>query len=243
MALMVGALSVFLHAQSDSEASAPASAGEAASSQAAGDGEITDTGITDSEITDETQLTFDDDEEATADPPTGELGGFNTWDFVRMVLVLAGVIGAIYLVFWFLKRRTRGPIQNSRVIRVIGSQGLPGNKGLHLVEIGNHVFLVGTGDDTVRLISEITDKDSLDELQLLASQQESARPKSFGEALSGFFSAGASSASVGGGVNGGSLAEEGGALSAGGGSGAVDASGAAPLDFLHKQRERLKNLR
>lgn len=231
IALILGALSAFLHAQSDSDAGAPESAGEAASP---GDA---------AEMTDETRLTFDD-EEAVADPPAGELGGFTTWDFVRMLLVLAGVIGAIYLLFWFLKRRTRGPVQNSQIIRVIGSQGLPGNKGLHLVEIGNHIFLVGTGDDTVRLISEITDKDSVDELRLLASQQESARPKSFGEALSGFFASGASSPSEGGEfAAGGALAAEDHSLSAQAESGGVHAPGAAPLDFLHRQRERLKNLR
>jgi flagellar protein FliO/FliZ len=168
--------------------------------------------------TDETQLTFADEEDAEA--PGGNIGTFGTWDYVRMVIVLAAVIGAIYLVFWLLKRGSRGRVQNSRIVRVLGSHGLPGNKGLHVVEVGNQIFLVGTGDETVRLISEITDQESIDEMRLIASEQESARPKSFGEALTGFFNSG---------NNGGPTLQ---------GSG----SNGGALDFLHKQRERVKNL-
>ncbi|MFP4483597.1 MAG: flagellar biosynthetic protein FliO [Spirochaetota bacterium] len=181
------------------------------------------------DATDETQLTFD--EEAPAGAEAENLRSFTTWDFVRMVLVLAAVIGAIYGVFWLLKRGSRGRLQNSQMIRVLGSHALPGNKGLHIVEIGTQIFLVGTGDDSVRLIAEITDQESVDEVRLAASQQEAARPKSFGEALSGFFNGGTNGA----GMNGST------ALGATGSSPGV--SNAGPLDFLHKQRERLRNLK
>lgn len=198
----MGALSVSVHAQ---DAASPDGTAPEESSETT--------------ATDETQLTFADEEGAEA--PGGNLGTFGTWDYVRMVIVLAAVIGAIYLVFWLLKRGSRGRVQNSRIVRVLGSHGLPGNKGLHVVEVGNQIFLVGTGDETVRLISEITDQESIDEMRLIASEQESARPKSFGEALTGFFNSG----------NGG------GPTLAGSGS-----NGGGALDFLHKQRERVKNL-
>jgi flagellar protein FliO/FliZ len=195
----VGALSVSVHSQEAASSPEPEPSGEAAA-------------------TDETQLTFEDEEGAEA--PGGNLGTFGTWDYVRMVIVLAAVIGAIYLVFWLLKRGSRGRMQNSRIVRVLGSHGLPGNKGLHVVEVGNQIFLVGTGDETVRLISEITDQESIDEMRLIASEQQSARPKSFGEALTGFFSPG----------NGGGPTLQG------------SGSNGGALDFLQKQRERVKNL-
>lgn len=197
----MGVLSVSVHAQDSTSGDAPAPENEP-----------------ESVATDETQLTFADEE--TAPAPGGSLGTFGTWDYVRMVIVLAAVIGAIYLVFWLLKRGARGRVQNSRIVRVLGSHGLPGNKGLHVVEVGNQIFLVGTGDETVRLIAEITDKESIDEMRLIASEQDSARPSSFGEALSGFFTSG----------NGSSPALQG------------SGSNGGAFDFLHKQRERVKNL-
>lgn len=259
----MGALSVSLHAQNDADGAAgDAAAAEGVStgeggrptdpspsaervnesagsvesgSVESGSAESGSRGSTAAETEDEAQLTFADEPAGAGAEAPQSLGGFTTWDFVRMILVLAGVIGAIYGVFWLLKRGSRGKVQNSQLIRVLGSHGLPGNKGLHLVEIGNQVFLLGTGDETVRLIAEITDKESVDEVKLLASQQESNRPKSFGEALSGVFAGG------GAGMN---------AVAAGKGLGGVNVTSgsegngesAGPLDFLHKQRERLKNL-
>ena len=213
----MGVLSVSLYAQDEGRGASDSTGAEGSTSR------------------NEAELTFEDETtEPVAEAPES-LGGFTTWDFVRMILVLAGVIGAIYGVFWLLKRGSRGRVQSSQLIRLLGSQGLPGNKGLHLVEVGNQVFLLGTGDENVGLIAEITDKESLDQITLLASQQESNRPKSFGEALSGVFAGGGMGANaVGsgkelGGVNVAAGSEN------GGGS-------ASPLDFLHKQRERLKSL-
>lgn len=235
----MGALSVSVHAQSDSgegasQAAGAASAAEATAGEVPLENESAEAGAeagvgAADQGADETQLTFD--EEPPAGVQTDNLRSFTTWDFVRMILVLAAVIGAIYGVFWLLKRGSRGRLQNSQIIRVLGSHGLPGNKGLHLVEIGTQIFLVGTGDDSVRLIAEVTDQESIDEVRLLASQQEAARPRSFGEALSGFFGAGGANGATALGSTGPSLGNSLGSATAG------------PLDFLHKQRERLKNLK
>jgi flagellar protein FliO/FliZ len=77
---------------------------------------------------------------------TGEVQGgplVSSWDFLRMVLILAAVVGVIYLIFWLLKRGFRRQLPQNDLIRLLGTRNLSGNRALHLVEMGKQVFLVG----------------------------------------------------------------------------------------------------
>jgi len=113
--------------------------------------------------------------------------GVSTWDFVRMILVLACVLGVIYLLFWLLRRGAGKRIQENGLIRVLGSRGLSGSRSLHLVEVGSSVYLVGSSDGGVELIAEITDKESLDSLRLKAAEQAPAGRRTFAQALGEIF--------------------------------------------------------
>ncbi len=104
-----------------------------------------------------------------------------------MLLILAAVVGLIYLLFWVLRRGTGRKIQENEMIRVLGSRGLSGSKALHLVEVGSSVFLVGASDGGVELISEITDKESLDALKLKAAQQGPSQRRTFQDVLADIF--------------------------------------------------------
>ena len=97
--------------------------------------------------------------------------GVSTWDFVRMLIILAAVVGAIYLLFWILRKSSGRKIAENELIRVLGSRSLPGNRSLHLVEVGTSVYLIGSSDGGVELISEITDKESLDSVRLKAAEE------------------------------------------------------------------------
>jgi len=126
--------------------------------------------------------------------------GVSTWDFVRMLIILAAVVGAIYLLFWILRRSTGRKITENDLIRVLGSRSLAGNKSLHLVEVGSSVFLVGASDGGVELISEIKDKESLDSVRLKAAEESPAGRRSFQELLSEIFRPAARPISLGDGV-------------------------------------------
>jgi len=104
----------------------------------------------------------------TALPPVASV---SPGDYVRMVLSLLAVIGAIYGVFYLMKRfGTTVPPQQSRFLNVHASQTLGKGKALHLVQVGHQVFLVGASDSQVNLISKIEDKETLDSLSLEKSE-------------------------------------------------------------------------
>jgi len=124
---------------------------------------------------------------AGAVPAPAATPGVSTWDFVRMILILACVIGVIYLLFWILRKGTGKRIQENDLIRVLGSRGLSGSRSLHLVEVGTSIYLVGSSDGGVELISEITEKESLDAVRLKAAEQLPAGRRTFQQTLSEIF--------------------------------------------------------
>ncbi len=117
----------------------------------------------------EESLIIADEPEAPASPEaSGPL--VSTWDFVRMLLILAAVVGVIYLLFYLLKRGFRRQLPQNDLIRVLGSRSLAGNRALHLVAMGRSVYLVGAAESGISLIAEIKDQETLDQIRLDTSQ-------------------------------------------------------------------------
>ena len=138
-----------------------------------------------------------------------------TWDFVKMLLVLSGVVGVIYLLFLLLKRGARARYPENQLIRLLDHQTLSSGRALHLVDVGGRVYLVGSAENGVNLISEITNQESLDTIKLELAEKEPAARKSFSSYLLDFFRAGEKK----------------------------EVSMVESLGFMQKQRERIKRLR
>ncbi|TVR90698.1 MAG: hypothetical protein EA428_07760 [Spirochaetaceae bacterium] len=194
--------------------------------------------IATSPASNETDMTFG---EAEAQPELeGEsFSAFGFWDLARMILVLGFVIGSIYVVFYLLKRSSGRRIGGGAgLLRIVDEHALAGGKSLHLIEVGRQVFLVGAGDDSVGLISEITDDETLDTIRLAVSAQATEQPRAFSDVLSSLWPnrgaasemsrQGATAQDNAGGLN---------PVSVGGGA------GVGTFDFIGRQRERLRRLR
>lgn len=116
----------------------------------------------------ESDLTFADDagDEAASPGSSEGLTSFGAGDFLRMVLVLGLVVLSIYVLFYFLKRAGGNGPRSDSALRVIGTTSLQGNRSVHLLEVGGRIFLVGSADQSVSLLSEITDSETIDALLL-----------------------------------------------------------------------------
>lgn len=134
-------------------------------------------------------------------------------DLIRVIVVLIGVIGVIYLLVYFLKKMSPVSESDEDRITVMATRHLKRDSSLHLIEVGNQVFLIGSGSSSVNIISEITDQETLDRFKLEESESPARTPASFR-----------------------SLFRKG--LSLGSGNKVTDQS----PDFLRAQRDRLKNL-
>ncbi|MBN1698332.1 MAG: flagellar biosynthetic protein FliO [Spirochaetales bacterium] len=137
------------------------------------------------------------------------------WEFVRMLLVLAGVVGVIYLFFFFLKKGMKKRLPETELIQILAAKGLQGSDMLYLVRLGNLVYLVGSGAGGISLISEISDKETLDTVRLQAAESTPVVKQSFSDILSRLFNPGKKQ----------------------------DTSMIDPIDFMKRQQERLNKLK
>jgi flagellar protein FliO/FliZ len=164
----------------------------------------------------ESLLILDTGEEAEGGD-TGEVQGgplVSSWDFLRMVLILAAVVGVIYLIFWLLKRGFRRQLPQNDLIRLLGTRNLSANRALHLVEMGKQVFLVGSAEGSISLISEIRDRETLDSIALERSQIENRASRGFTQFFQSILRSGKQQ----------------------------ESSVGATIDFMKQQRERLEKL-
>ncbi len=175
---------------------------------------------------DESSIQIQSQEETTNDiepaAPDSSLGALSFWSLLRMILVLGLVVGAIYLIFHFLKKAGGTKREDSNLIKILGTKQISANKYLYLIEVGGLLYLIGSSENGVNLVSEITQQEIADELLLQAAANPEVPKKSFSEMLSGIFKGGSS----------GNLAGN-----IGSGTSVFGSS-----DFLKKQRERLKKM-
>ena len=152
--------------------------------------------------------------EPAANAISDRIGVFTAWDFVRMILILGVVIAVIYGIFFLLKRSGNTKLPENRLIRILSSRSIATGKAVHLVEVGNQVFLVGAAESNVSLLSEIVDKETLDSVRLQGASVEASAKRSFTETFSRMF----------------------------GKAPPADERSADPVSFLQQQRQRVKQM-
>jgi len=166
-------------------------------------------------LPDEKTLTISDNAAPAATPaPAADI---TVWDFVKMIFILALVIGLILGFVWFMRRiQGQGSTADSP-IKVLHSQTLGGSRSLQVVEVANEIFLLGVSDSGVTVVKDLTGTEAADAFRLAASQR-ALKKTVFSDLLNGFL----------------------------GVKPKIRPDVAEPADnsadFLKKQRERLKNL-
>ncbi len=118
--------------------------------------------------------------------------------FVRMVVVLALVVGLIYLFFYFAKRNMGLPFAGSDTfLRRVATLPVGQNKSVQIVTLVDKAYMLGISDNAVNLLAEITDKELIHAMNLYADKHDNAnRPKNFAEVLDLFMPGGPRSANT-----------------------------------------------
>lgn len=108
------------------------------------------------------------------------------WIFVRMILVLAVIIAAIYLLFRFM-RKSMGvePASADDIfLRKVSFISLGGSKSVQIVSLWNKAYVLGVSDEGVTLISEIDDREMIDAMNRYADMNDTEKkPRTFEEIL------------------------------------------------------------
>ena len=115
---------------------------------------------------------------------------FTVWDFLRMLLVLAVVAVCIYGLVFLLKKASTGRYDESELINVITAKTVAPGKSLHIIEVGNQMMLIGISDDSISHISDITDKETYEQIKLYKGKNNTPSGDSFYSYLSKVISPG-----------------------------------------------------
>ena len=135
----------------------------------------------------EEEILFDQARDAAEMEDAPEAAGMLTvWSFVSMVLILAGVVAAIYGLFFLLKRMSGQNYTDNNLIRVLSTKTLSSTRAVHLLSLGKRYLLVGSAENGVNLLAEIDDKESRDEIEVFLAREESPSRRSFRELIGGF---------------------------------------------------------
>jgi len=113
--------------------------------------------------------------------------GSNTFSyFLRMVVVLALVVAAIYGVYRLMRRVSRPKQADDASVKLLASRSLGPGKAVHVLGLGSKAYLIGAADSSVSLIAELDDKEFVDALFLKAAQNppQGGAGRDFGDLLS-----------------------------------------------------------
>ena len=143
-------------------------------------------------VTENTVITTTDETKLPITTPSGGTnvsGSHSTvngiWVFLRMILVLAIVLGLIWFVFKMMKKSSLpGGGEDNPFMRKVSSVTLGPGKSVQIITLIDKAYMVGVSDDSVNLISEIKDKELIEAMNLYADKNsKTKKPRSFADVL------------------------------------------------------------
>lgn len=113
--------------------------------------------------------------------------GSTFWAFVRMIIVLAIVIGIIYFVFRVLKKNVSPEGDDDPFLRKVSAISVGPGKSVQVVTLLDRAFLIGVSENSVNLIKEIEDKELINAMNLHSDKTTNHfKAKSFADVLEMF---------------------------------------------------------
>jgi flagellar protein FliO/FliZ len=102
--------------------------------------------------------------------------GVSVFGIFRILLTLAVVAAAIYGLVYFLKfrRASRAKAELDPFLKILAGVPLGASRSVHVVSVGPQAWLVGSAENGVTLISEISDKDTINAMLLEDSRRIAA---------------------------------------------------------------------
>ncbi len=106
------------------------------------------------------------------------------WQFVRTLLTLGFLLAIFYGIFRLYKFKRELPQQNFSAITSIYDFPLGPNQRLQILEIAGRLMILGVSDNSIQLISEVTDKYTVDRIKLDCAEDNKAPRADFVTELS-----------------------------------------------------------
>lgn len=106
------------------------------------------------------------------------------WQFIRTLTTLAFLLGIFYAIFRLYKFKRELPSQNFSAVTSLYEYPLGTNQRLQIIEIAGRLMILGISEGSIQLISEITDKYTIDRIKLDCAEDNKQPRADFLSALS-----------------------------------------------------------
>ena len=107
--------------------------------------------------------------------------------FVRMIVVLVIVIGLIYGVLWFIKKKTNVVKTDDEYLRRAAYINIAPGKTIEVITLIDKAYLIGVTEDNITMLGEINDDELIKAMNLTADKKNNTKkPTSFSDVLDMF---------------------------------------------------------
>lgn len=137
----------------------------------------------------EKSITFNDDvtSSVSTENASSRKNSSGIGIFIRMILVLILIVGLIYGVFWFIKKKTNVVTNDDDYLRRVAAINVAPGKSVQVVTLIDKAYLIGVTDDSITLLGEINDDELIKAMNLSADKKANIKkPLSFSEVLDMF---------------------------------------------------------
>ena len=111
---------------------------------------------------------FNDYNNANAN--TNDTNGDNTnivISFIRAIIGFILTLIGIYLVFIYLKNRTKKISGSNEIIRILATTAVAANRYISIIEIADEMYLISISDHNINLLEKIENKDIKDQIRMM----------------------------------------------------------------------------
>lgn len=142
---------------------------------------------TSNQISEETIIISDDDVSENSTTAQTYKGPSTVGMFVRMIVVLIIVVGLIYGVFWFIKKKTNIVKTDDEYLRRAAYINIAPGKSVEVITLIDKAYLIGVTEDNITLLGEIHDEELIKAMNLTADKKNNTKkPASFSDVLDMF---------------------------------------------------------
>lgn len=140
-----------------------------------------------SPLTEESILISDESASASENSVSTYKGPSTAGMFVRMIIVLIIVVGLIYGVLWFIKKKTNVIKTDDDYLRRAAYINIAPGKSVEVITLIDKAYLIGVTEDNITLLGEIHDDELIKAMNLSADKKNNTKkPASFSDVLDMF---------------------------------------------------------
>ena len=104
----------------------------------------------------------------------GATEGSYAWDIIKLLIILGLMVGGFYYFFKFVTKKTSLNADGDEIINTLAVVPAGQNKNIQVIDVAGKLLILGVADGGINLITEITNKDEIERIRLMASRSRPA---------------------------------------------------------------------